>query len=53
MRPIGAEAEAEKSSEDGVTGGMSFVTAIMVPGGVEPPTLRLLAVRSNQLSYET
>ena len=25
----------------------------MVPGGVEPPTLRLLAVRSNQLSYET
>ena len=25
----------------------------MVPGGLEPPTLRLLAVRSNQLSYET
>ena len=25
----------------------------MVPGGLEPRTLRLLAVRSNQLSYET
>ena len=26
---------------------------ILVPGGLEPRTLRLLAVRSNQLSYET
>ena len=26
---------------------------IMVPRGIEPRTLRLLAVRSNQLSYET
>jgi len=25
----------------------------MVPRGLEPRTLRLLAVRSNQLSYET
>ena len=25
----------------------------MVPRGLEPQTLRLLAVRSNQLSYET
>ena len=25
----------------------------MVPHGLEPRTLRLLAVRSNQLSYET
>ena len=27
--------------------------AYMVPRGLEPRTLRLLAVRSNQLSYET
>jgi hypothetical protein len=27
--------------------------AQMVPRGLEPRTLRLLAVRSNQLSYET
>ena len=26
---------------------------LMDLGGVEPPTLRLLAVRSNQLSYRT
>ena len=29
------------------------VVAKMVPRGLEPRTLRLLAVRSNQLSYET
>ena len=28
-------------------------TVKMVPRGLEPRTLRLLAVRSNQLSYET
>ena len=27
--------------------------SFMVPRGLEPRTLRLLAVRSNQLSYET
>jgi len=27
--------------------------SIVVPRGLEPRTLRLLAVRSNQLSYET
>ena len=29
------------------------VLCLMVPCGLEPRTLRLLAVRSNQLSYET
>ena len=29
------------------------VFCLMVPRGLEPRTLRLLAVRSNQLSYET
>ena len=31
----------------------SQVLCLMVPRGLEPRTLRLLAVRSNQLSYET
>ena len=31
----------------------SWSLQIMVPRGLEPRTLRLLAVRSNQLSYET
>ena len=29
------------------------VLCLMVPRGLEPRTLRLLAVRSDQLSYET
>ena len=32
---------------------LSMQDAKMVPRGLEPRTLRLLAVRSNQLSYET
>ena len=33
--------------------GGATVVQNMVPRGLEPRTLRLLAVRSNQLSYET
>ena len=32
---------------------VTYLDEIMVPRGLEPRTLRLLAVRSNQLSYET
>ena len=33
--------------------GPAQVTSPVVPRGLEPRTLRLLAIRSNQLSYET
>ena len=39
--------------EDVVHGVMLLFVRKMVPRGLEPRTLRLLAVRSNQLSYET
>ena len=38
---------------EAVRGGKHPGRGNMVPSGLEPRTLRLLAVRSNQLSYET
>ena len=56
MRPISAEAREARTwtSVDQLSvRHAAQVWGLMVPRGLEPRTLRLLAVRSNQLSYET
>ena len=55
MRPISAEAREARTwtSVDQLSvRHAAQVWGLMVPCGLEPRTLRLLAVRSNQLSYE-
>ena len=56
MRPISAEAREARTwtSVDQLSvRHAAQVLGLMVPRGLEPRTLRLLAVRSDQLSYET
>ena len=56
MRPISAEAREARTwtSVDQLSvRHAAQVWGLMVPRGLEPRTLRLLAIRSGQLSYET
>ena len=46
-------AKAVTTSAKGAPSQAKSLASEMVPRGLEPRTLRLLAVRSNQLSYET